>query len=146
MYLQIIPPDSLTQLGETITNSQASGIPPLVMEAFAISLIVLIIATIGKYLITRETTIVDWGAMLIELPIDICAIVSTIIASTQFDVDVNVTMLALSAVIPILLCSYFRRIGIKQYTNKNWWTMIACGFADVVIAFGWVIIIINLLF
>lgn len=145
MLIQI-PIDTTGVMLSKASNSSIHNIPDSVCEAFIISFIVLLIATFGKYLITRKTSIIDWGAMIIELPIDVCAIVSTIIASTKFEGERNVTMLALSAVIPILLCSYFRRIGMNLYIDKKWFRMIACGAADILIASIWILLIINILF
>lgn len=147
MNLEVIsPPDSLLIAEETMQDSMIANIPPQVVEAFIVSLIVLIIATLGKFLISKSPTISDWGAMLIELPIDVCAIVSTIIASTKFDVSINVTILALSAVIPILLCSYFRREGFNLYTQERWFLMVICSLVDVALAGAWIMIVINILF
>lgn len=139
-------PDSLSNiLRHTQYAIAGVDIPPAVLESFSISFIVLLAAAIVKYTIAKNSNIVDWGEMALELPIDICAIIATIIASTHIPVEANLTLYSLSAFLPILLCGYFRRRTLQYYINRSYWAILfVC--LDYGTAFVWIKIIVNLIF
>lgn len=141
-----IMPDSLMNSISRSTWSHVFQvqIPDPVSEAFIISFIVLLVATLAKYIIAKEDHIKEWGEILIELPIDVCAIVATIIASTQFPETVNVAKYAYSAVLPIFFCAYFRQLTYRLFKQKNNW-MYGSAALDILIAAIWILLVINLI-
>lgn len=139
-------PDSLSNILHH-TQYMISGVdmPPAVLQSFIISFIVLLAAAIVKYTIAKNSNVIDWGEMALELPIDICAIIATIIASSKIPVEANMTLYSLSAFLPILLCGYFRRRTLQCYTNRSYWAILFVCF-DYGTAFLWIKIVVNLIF
>lgn len=113
------PADSTMNNAANLLTSIADQIPLQVLYAFGISSIVLLIATIIKYGLGVGLKDIKKMSMLLELSVDICAIIATIIASMETSKSYLLVMfMAFCSIIPILIGSYARQYWL-DYSDKG---------------------------
>lgn len=95
------------------TDFFLTNLPGEVISALSLSLVILLIISMCKYHIAHLSTKQHWDEFFLELPIDVCSIVITVIITYTSKHDfVNVSTMTLAIVFTALLCSYFRRKAI----------------------------------
>ena len=95
----------IDSVGNLLT-SLGNQIPPQMLYAFAISCIVLFISTIIKYGLGVSLNDMKKMQMLLELSIDVCAVIATIIASMETSKPYSLVLfMSFSSIIPILIGS-----------------------------------------
>ena len=115
--------------------------PKTLAFSFWVSVILLIIISLFKYLISKECVRKDWGDMLLEFPIDVCLIIITVVITGYMkgDTFASGVVLVLISIIISLFCCLFRRISIKHsYNENNKWKSIMWGFLDIFLAIFWI--------
>ena len=118
--------------------------PESLIYAFWLSVFLLLIISLLKYSIAKECEKRDWGNFVLELPIDVCLVVITIII-TGYMQGTNLAigmLLVLFSLLVSIACCIFRRISIKHsYDEGIKGEMVIFGILDIVLALGWVFFI-----
>lgn len=84
--------------------------------SFWLSVVLLFLISLFKCLFSKETGKRDWFNFLLELPIDICTIVTTVII-TGFITEETLPhgmMIVVITLIVCAFCSYYRRLALKN--------------------------------
>lgn len=128
----------MNDLVESLRNSESLG------YAFWLSFFLLVLVSLLKYFISKESKKNDWGHLILELPIDICLVVITIVI-TGFMKGENVSLGIIIVVVTLvisILCCIFRRCSIRYSYNKDGciyqWLF---GLLDVLVSIFWVYIV-----
>lgn len=115
--------------------------PESLIYAFWLSVFLLLIISLLKYFIAKESEKRDWGNFVLELPIDVCLVVITIII-TGYMQGTNLAigmLLVLFSFLVSIACCIFRRISIKHsYDEGVKGKMVIYGILDIFLALGWV--------
>lgn len=114
--------------------------------SFCISVILSIIISLLKYFFSNTVVGRDWGYMILELPIDVCLIVITVVITGYMKGETFAfgVVFVLISIFVSLLCCLFRRLSINQsYNEKYGWKSIMWGFFDVAVAVFWVAFVYN---
>lgn len=118
--------------------------PESLIYAFWLSVFLLLIISSLKYFIAKESEKRDWGNFVLELPIDVCLVVITIII-TGYMQGTNLAigmLLVLFSLLVSIACCIFRRISIKHsYDEGVKGKMVIFGILDIFLALGWVFFI-----
>ena len=113
---------------------------------FSITLLI-VISIIKHFMINTETLKKDFGEFIMELPIDICNIVITILASLYLSQHTGkgITLIFLT-VGTVTICAVFRRLSIKKGGFESFSILSAFyGMLDIFIAMLWIKIVLNLI-
>ena len=106
--------------------------------AFWISIGLLILASILKYVVSHKDTSKDWGHLIIEIPVDLCLVVLTILVTIYLKDNLGggigfivITLLA------IVVCCITRRksMDYSEYSDK-FGTSLFYGIVTVIISVG----------
>lgn len=118
--------------------------PESLIYAFWLSVFLLLIISFLKYFIAKESEKRVWGNFVLELPIDVCLVVITIII-TGYMQGPNLAiglLLVLFSLLVSIVCCIFRRISIKHsYDEGVKGEMVIFGILDIFLALGWVFFI-----
>ena len=108
--------------------------------AFCLSVFLLVLISLLKYFISKESERRDWGNFILEFPIDVCLVLITIIITGYMkgeNIPVGVILLIVSLVISVICC-LLRRSSINySYVEGNWFKTWGCAILDVAIAVVW---------
>lgn len=142
-----VPADSIVNNAGNLVTSITDQIPPQILYAFGISIIVLLIATIVKYGLGVGLKDIKKMSMLLELSVDICAIIATIIASMETSKSYSLVMfMAFCSIIPILIGSYARQYWL-DYSDKGICRQsVISAIVSIVIPIIWLVIICKIFF
>lgn len=113
---------------------------------FAITLLI-VISIIKHFMINTESLKKDFGEFVMELPIDICNIVITILASLYLSQHTGkgITLIFLTVGI-VTICAVFRRLSIKKGGFEHFSLVSAIfGLADIVVAMFWINFVLELI-
>ncbi|WP_347296873.1 hypothetical protein, partial [uncultured Bacteroides sp.] len=96
--------------------------PDSLFYAFWLSVALLVFMSLLKYLVSKESERKDWGLLALELPIDLCLVVITVII-TGFMKEPNfalgIVLVVISLVVSII-CYHFRQCSIRHsYDEKG---------------------------
>lgn len=120
--------------------------PESLIYAFWLSVFLLLIISLLKYFLAKESEKRDWGNFVLELPIDVCLVVITIII-TGYMQGTNLAigmLLVLFSLLVSIVCCIFRRISIKHsYDEGVKGKMVFFGILDIFLALIWVFFIYN---
>ena len=88
--------------------------------AFWISIILLILVSFWKYFISKEAEKQDWWQLAVEMPIDLCLVVLTLIVTLYIRTNLGggILFLALTCIV-ITICCMLRRHALKTFTPTN---------------------------
>jgi hypothetical protein len=82
--------------------------------AFWTSVGLLIIVSILKYFLSKECNRAEWGYLLIEMPIDLCLVILTILVTTYLAQNLGGgILLIIMTIIVIVLCCITRRLSLN---------------------------------
>ena len=98
-------------------------------------------------MINTESLKKDFGEFVMELPIDICNIVITILASLYLSQHTGkgITLIFLTVGI-VTICAVFRRLSIKKGGFEHFSLVSAIfGLADIVVAMFWINFVLKLI-
>lgn len=116
--------------------------------AFGFSVTLLIVISLIKhFMINTETLKKDIGEFVMELPIDICNIVITILASLYLSQHIGkgITLIFLTVVF-VTICAILRRMSIKKGGSEHFSiSSVIYGLADIFIAMLWINIVLELI-
>lgn len=116
--------------------------------AFGFSVTLLIVISLIKhFMINTETIKKDIGEFVMELPIDICNIVITILASLYLcqHIGKGITLIFLTVVF-VTICAVLRRMSIKKGGSEHFSiSSVIYGLADIFIATWWIIFVLELI-
>ena len=125
------------------------GGPSTITYGFFLSVFLLVFISLLKLLISHNEEKVDWWVMISELPIDICVIIITMVA-TSYMISVSESssasdrigvsaFLILVSLIIATICCYIRRTSIKisEDETKGCGWLIFWGCLNLCIGFGW---------
>ena len=108
--------------------------------AFWLSVFLLILISLLKYFISKESEKKDWGFFILEFPIDVCLVVITVVI-TGFMKGENVSLgviIVIATLVVSILCCLFRRGSINySYKEGKWPQTVGCAILDIVVAVGW---------
>ena len=136
----------LTQMGgfETLTFS------------FYISLLLLLLISFLKYFIQRKSELKEWWLMMLELPIDVCVILITIIVTgymrgvngvvDEKNAAIGVFLIFASLIISVICC-YLRRVAMNcSYSQKRMYIFYSfiCGVFNFIVAGIWIYVIFQI--
>lgn len=113
---------------------------------FSITLLI-VISIIKHFMINTESLKKDFGEFVMELPIDICNIVITILASLYLSQHTGkgITLIFLTVGI-VTICAVFRRLSIKKGGFEHFSLVSAIfGVADIVVAMFWINFVLELI-
>lgn len=113
---------------------------------FSITLLI-VISIIKHFMINTESLKKDFGEFVMELPIDICNIVITILASLYLSQHTGkgITLIFLTVGI-VTICAVFRRLSIKKGGFEHFSLVSAIfGLADIVVAMFWINFVLELI-
>lgn len=113
---------------------------------FSITLLI-VISIIKHFMINTESLKKDFGEFVMELPIDICNIVITILASLYLSQHTGkgITLIILTVGI-VTICAVFRRLSIKKGGFEHFSLVSAIfGLADIVVAMFWINFVLELI-
>ena len=144
--LSVLKPDSVEQMTKAVAEG-GGVIPPQIICAFLLAISFLLVMTLIKYIFGCDLQKVKWIHILLDLPIDICAIIATITASMHTDRDAAiVTTIAWCSIIPIMLCSLVRQWGLSHASDGLNWESGLCVFINGLVPLVWVMILYNFVF
>ena len=130
-----------------LLTSIADQVPLQVLYAFGISSIVLLIATIIKYGLGVGLKDIKKMSMLLELSVDICAIIATIIASMETSKSYLLVMfMAFCSIIPILIGSYARQYWLDYSDKGVCWQSVISALVTIATPIIWLVIICEIFF
>lgn len=115
--------------------------------AFGFSFALLVLVSLIKYIVNSEWNIKDFGEYLMELPIDTCSIVITVIASLYLRMHVGKScFLIIITLIIVAICSAFRKASIRNggFENLGKKSLIY-GIIDIGVAVYWINFIFKIL-
>lgn len=116
--------------------------------AFWFSTALLIVISLIKYFIFNTGTFKkDLGEFIMELPIDICTVVITILASLYLSMHTGkgITLIILTVGV-ITICAIFRRFSIRKGGLEDFSFLSAIfGILDVALAMFWIIQVLKLI-
>lgn len=142
-----LPADSTMNNAANLLTSIADQIPLQVLYAFGISSIVLLIATIIKYGLGVGLKDIKKMSMLLELSVDICAIIATIIASMETSKSYLLVMfMAFCSIIPILIGSYARQYWLDYSDKGVCWQSVISALVTIATPIIWLVIICEIFF
>ena len=109
--------------------------------SFWLSVVLLILITLFKYFFSKETLKDDWGNILLELPIDLCTIATTVVI-TGFITEETLPhgiIISFITLIVCAICCYFRRLAINHsYSESIDYMMLVFAFFDIFVAGAWI--------
>ena len=135
LYPMLTCSSNINSLIETIKNAES------LRYAFWLSVVLLILVSLFKYFISKESKKRDWGEFILEFPIDVCLVVITIIITgfmkgENFDVGI---MLVIISLIISFVCCMLRRESIRRSYDEGQkirsWLL---GFANIILASVWI--------
>ena len=142
-----LPTDTTINDAGNLLTSIANQIPPQILYAFGISFVVLFIATIIKYGLGVSLKNIKKIPMLLELSVDICAIIVTIIASMETTKSYSLVLfMALCSIIPIVLGSLSRQYWLIYSSKGLCWQSIVSALVNIAMPIIWLIIICEIFF
>lgn len=142
-----LPADSTMNNAANLLTSIADQVPLQVLYAFGISSIVLLIATIIKYGLGVGLKDIKKMSMLLELSVDICAIIATIIASMETSKSYLLVMfMAFCSIIPILIGSYARQYWLDYSDKGVCWQSVISALVTIATPIIWLVIICEIFF
>lgn len=115
--------------------------------AFGFSFVLLILISFIKYAINSEWKRKDIGEFLMELPIDTCSIIITVIASLYLNkhIGIGATLIVLTLLL-VTLCSMLRRYSIKKGGLESPGVLsLISGLADIIFACIWINYVLNII-
>ncbi len=130
-----------TEINNTGPNYwEALKNPDSLFYAFWLSVALLALMSLLKYLVSKKSEQKDWGMLMLELPIDLCLVVITVII-TGFMKEPNfalgIVLVVITLVISIICC-HFRQCSIRHsYDEKGVMTYVF-GILDVILAVIWI--------
>jgi len=87
--------------------------------AFWISVVLLLMASFLKYLVSHINTQKDWGHLIIEFPVDLCLVMLTILVTIYLKTNIGGGIfLIIITILTILICCHFRRKSM-DYSDKT---------------------------
>lgn len=123
---------------------------------FVVSFLLLCMITLMKNLIARECKLGDWGAMALDLPIDVCSILIAIIITNYIqspngeiqpkNAAHGVILVVLSLLISVGCCLLKRwslRLSYEDKRPRLFIVGIGCAILNFIVAAIWVYIIFN---
>lgn len=115
--------------------------PDSLSYAFWLSVSLLLLISLLKYFMAKNSERKDWGNFILELPIDVCLVVITIIITgymRETNLAIGVLLVVLSLIVSVICC-IFRRNSIKHsYVEGRKICMFVYAFLDIVIASAWI--------
>lgn len=109
--------------------------------AFWFSIVLLIVISLIKYfIINKENLMKDFGEFIMELPIDMCNIVITILASLYLNQHTGkgITLIVLTVGV-VTVCAVFRRLSMKRGGFEHFsYLSVIFALADIIIAMFWI--------
>ena len=115
--------------------------PDSLSYAFWLSVSLLLLISLLKYFMAKNSERKDWGNFILELPIDVCLVVITIIITGYMrgaNLTIGVLLVVLSLIVSVFCCM-FRRNSIKHsYEEGRKVCMFIYAFLDIVIASAWI--------
>lgn len=123
--------------------------------AFAISLTLLVIVSLLKYWILNESKAKEWMFFFLEIPIDVCVILTTIIITgfmrgTGGAIDekraATGVVLVFCSLIISMICCFIRRAAMKlSYAEKakHYFLSAVCSILNFIVAGLWVYVILD---
>lgn len=125
---------------ENISYWDALKNPDSLFYAFWLSVGLLALMSLLKYLVSKQTVRKDWGLLILELPIDLCLVVITVII-TGFMKEPNfalgIVLVVISLVISIICC-HFRQCSIKHSFDEKGIRTYVFGVLDIILAIVWI--------
>lgn len=135
----IITPDTVDLL-ESLKHSDS------LQYAFWLSVFLLVLISLLKYFISKDSEKQDWGFFILEFPIDVCLVVITIIITgymKEENLAYGVILVVISLIVSIMCC-IFRRLSInKSFEDNQYACTFIYGLLDIVIASGWIFFVYN---
>lgn len=123
--------------------------------AFVVSLTLSVIIALLKYWILNESKGKEWMFMFLELPIDVCVILITIIvtgfmrgangAIDEKKAAIGVVLVFFSLIVSIICC-FLRRASMKlSYSEqgKHFFYSVICGVLNFIVAGLWIYVIFD---
>ena len=109
--------------------------------AFWLSVFLLLLVSLLKYFISKESEKSDWGNLILEFPIDVCLVVITIVI-TGFMKGENMSLgiiLVIVTLVVSIFCCIFRRCSMPySYMDDKLTRTLLFGLLDVALAVVWV--------
>ena len=109
--------------------------------AFWFSIVLFIFISLIKYfIINKENLMKDFGELIMELPIDMCNIVITILASLYLNQHTGkgITLIVLTVGV-VTVCAVFRRLSMKIGGFEHFsYLSVIFALADIIIAMFWI--------
>lgn len=109
--------------------------------AFWLSVFLLLLISLLKYFISKESEKSDWGFLILEFPIDVCLVVITIIITGYMkgeNMPLGIILVIMTLVISIFCCILRRCSMNYSYMDGNLIKTLLFGFFDVLCAIIWV--------
>lgn len=120
---------------EAIRNSESLS------YAFWLSVFLLLLVSLLKYFVSKESEKSDWGNLVLEFPIDVCLVVITIVI-TGFMKGENMPLGIILVIVTLVVskfCCIFRRCSMSySYMDGKLTKTLLFGLLDVALAVVWV--------
>lgn len=118
--------------------------PNTLAYAFWLSVSLLVLVSLLKYFISKKSEKKDWGNFVLELPIDICLVLITIVITGYMkgeNISLGIIFVVITLVISVVCC-IFRRCSIDHsYKDEDWKYTLAFGLLDLLFSIVWVCIV-----
>lgn len=91
--------------------------------AFWISVALLLVCSILKYVVSHDDTMRDWGHLIIEIPVDLCLVVLTILVTIYLRSNIGggIGCIILSIFILVVCCITRRKsMAYSERTDMFW--------------------------
>ncbi|MDE7166924.1 MAG: hypothetical protein K2O17_07845 [Bacteroidaceae bacterium] len=128
---------------ETVFDNLVESLrtPDSLSYAFWLSVSLLLLISLLKYFMAKNSERRDWGNFILELPIDVCLVVITIIITGYMqgtNLAIGVLLVVLSLIMSVVCCIFRRKSINHSYDEGKKILMLVYGFLDIFIACAWI--------
>lgn len=104
--------------------------------AFWISVSLLIVCSILKYVVSHNDTLRDWGHLFIEIPVDLCLVVLTILVTIYLRCNIGggIGCIILTILALVICCITRRKSMIYSEQTNMFWKSFIMGATTVIIS------------
>lgn len=104
--------------------------------AFWISVGLLVVCSILKYVVSHNDTLKDWGHLFIEIPVDLCLVVLTILVTIYLRSNIGggIACIILTILSLVICCITRRKSMIYSEKTDKFWNSFWMGAVTVIVS------------
>lgn len=142
----VAPQDSISRFNDLIR--QLTTIDEINLEIigpFFASLSVLVLCSLIKYVVSCGAKM-EWEKWALEFPVDTAAILVPLFATLYLPLSFLWFILIIISILMVLFCSLIRRKAINLLDGGHYWKSAGWGILSHVLVWGWIVVLIYVIF